>query len=126
MFSALRIVPVQDILPTFDAVSVSVSRKPYEFTSEKWSRTNNDLEGWHNRLYCYFQQRHAHIWNFIQGLISDSATNHHSMEHSLVGEPNPPQHRGYAEINQRTQALVNGYGNNNRIDFLRGISYNLA
>ena len=89
-------------------------------------RTNNDLEGWHNRFSGYFQQRHAHIWKFIQGLKSDSAMNHHSMAQILVGAPNPPQRRVYADINTRIQALVNGYGNNNILDFLRGISYNLA
>ena len=38
----------------------------------------------------------------------------------------PPQRRVYHAINERIQLLVNNYGNNNIIDFLRGISHKLA
>ena len=31
----------------------------YELESYDLSRTNNDLDGWHNRFACAFQQRHA-------------------------------------------------------------------
>ena len=42
-------------------------------------RNSNDLEGLHNRFAGSFQQRHAHIWDFIERLQNDSTLNHHSM-----------------------------------------------
>ena len=39
----------------------------------------------------------------------------------VVGAPNPPQRRVYAEINiaYRNLLMDMGYGNNNRIEFIR-------
>ena len=85
-------------------------------------RTNNDLEGWHNRFAGAFKQRHAHIWKFIEGLQNDSALNHHSMAQLLAWSAAQPQKRIYSDITEPIQTLVNGYANNNIIDFLRGIS----
>ena len=89
-------------------------------------RTNNDLEGWHNRFSTSFNEYHAHIWKFIEGLKKYSALNNHTIAQVLAGAPIPPQRRLYRDINQRIQALVAGYQNNNIIPFLRGISYNLS
>ena len=44
----------------------------------------------------------------------------------MTGAAVPPQRRVYHAINERIQLLVNNYANNNIIDFLIGISYNLA
>ena len=88
-------------------------------------RTNNDLECWHNRFSGAFQQRHAHVWKFFEGLQNDSALDHHSVA-QLLAAAAQPQRRIYSDITERIQTLVNGYANNNIIDFLRGISYNLA
>ena len=95
-------------------------------SSNDLPRTNNDLEGWHNRFSGAFQQRHAHVWKFFEGLQNDSALNHHSMAQLLAGAAAQPQRRIYSDITERIQTLVNGYANNNIIDFPRGISYNLA
>ena len=89
-------------------------------------RTNNDLEGWHNRFADSFQQRHAHIWKFIERLQNNSTLNHHSMAQIMAGAAVPPQRRIYQAINEHSQLLVNNYANNIIIDFLRGVSYNLA
>ena len=67
-------------------------------------RTNNDLEGWHNRFAGTFQQRHAHILNFIKGLQYDSALNHHSMAQLLAGAVAQPQRKIYSERHWRTHS----------------------
>ena len=89
-------------------------------------RTNNDLEGWHNRFADSFQQRHAHIWKFIERLQNNSTLNHHAMAQIMAGPVVPPQRRVYHVIHERIQLLVNNDANSNIIDFLREISYNLA
>ena len=89
-------------------------------------KTNNDLEGWHNRFAGSFQQRHAHIWKFIERLQNDSTLNHHSVAQIMTGVAVPPQRKVYHAINERIQLLFNIYANNNIIQFLGGISYNLA
>ena len=48
------------------------------------------------------------------------------MAQIMAGAAVPPQRSVYHFINERIQLLVNNYANNNIIDFLRGISYNLA
>ena len=88
--------------------------------------TNNDLEGWHTRFSGSFLHHHAHIWKFIDNLKQDSSLNHLKMAQMVDGSAEPPQRRIYREINERIRTLVDGYENNNIIDFLRGISYNLA
>ena len=82
-------------------------------------RTNNDLEGWHNRFSGSFRERHSHIWKFVEGLQADSSLNHHTVAQLLAGAPNPPQRRVYHDITERILRLVHGYNNNNIIDFLR-------
>ena len=39
-------------------------------------RTNNHLEGWHNRFSHLFNSPHPGIWDFIETLQRDSAHNH--------------------------------------------------
>lgn len=89
-------------------------------------RTNNNLEGWHNRFSGAFTHRHANIWKFITVLKNDSTLNHHIMMQVLIGAAVPPQRHVYQEINQRIVTLVTNYRNDNILEFLRGISYNLA
>ena len=44
----------------------------------------------------------------------------------MAGATVLPQRRIYNTINEPIHLLVNTYANNNIIDYLRGISYNLA
>ena len=48
------------------------------------------------------------------------------MAQIMAGPVVPPQRRVYHAIHERIQLLVNNDANSNIIDFLRGISYNLA
>ena len=83
-------------------------------------RTNNDLEGWHNRFDASFQQRHAHIWKFIEGLQHDSTLNHHSITQIMAGTV-VSLRRTYHAIIECIHLLVNNYANNNIIDFHKSI-----
>ena len=89
-------------------------------------RTNNDLEGWHHRFAGAFTNRHANMWTFISALKDDSTLNHHRIMEVLIGAPLQPQRQTYQQINQRIRTLVANYRNDDIINFLTGISYNLA
>ena len=101
---------------------------PHEFWSmnikvqEDLPPTNNELEDWHTRFSTSFLHYHTHIWIFIEKLKQGSPFSHLKMAHGIAGAPNPSQRRIYREINERQRTLVDGYGQNNLIDFLRGIS----
>ena len=89
-------------------------------------RTNNHLEGWHNRFNAFLSTRHADIWKFIQALKQDSALHDHTRAQVLIGANPPRQRLAYRRINERLQTLVENYNNNDKLNFLRGIAYNLA
>ena len=98
----------------------------YTHVQDNLPRTNNDIEGRHNRFANSCRHHHANIWKFIDGLKGDSALNHMAMMQQVAGVPNPPQRPLYREVNQRKQTLVAEYRNDNIINFLTGISFNLA
>ena len=130
----------QVILDYFESTYIDEMRRgrrlPPRFPHAMWNmnmriqqdlpRTNNDLEGWHNRFSGSLRELHSHIWKFVEGLQAYSSLNHHRMTQLLAGAPNPPQRRVYHGITERILLLVHGYNNNNIIDFLGGVSYNLA
>ena len=63
-------------------------------------KTNNNLEGCHNRFARSFQQIYAHIWKFIERPQNDSSLNQHSMVQKVSGAAVPPQRRVYYAINE--------------------------
>ena len=85
-------------------------------------RTNNYLEGWHNRFSGMFKECHPSI----EILKQESSHNHLIMAQFIAGAPPPAQKRIYQEVSTRLRNLVDGYDIDNIIDFLRGVSYNLA
>lgn len=105
------------------------------FPHELWSmhvrveqnlpRTNNALEGWHNRFSSSIQHPHPHIWKFIGKLKEDNSLNIMSIVHNIMGVERQRK-RKYAEVNERVQNLVRRFQEMGRLDFLRGISYNLV
>ena len=89
-------------------------------------RTNNHLEGWHNRFAQIVEQPHPHIWKFIDTLKKDCTINRHLMMQEIIGADPPQQKRMYRLVNDRLQNFVQNYNVENNIEFLRGIAHNLA
>ena len=114
----------QEVLDYFETNYIELGRGRHlapRFPHEVWNtntrvrdnlpRTNNDVEGWHNRFANSCRHHHANIWKFIDGLKGDSALNHMALMQQVVGVPNPPQRPLYREVNQRIQTLVAVYRN---------------
>ena len=110
------------IPPRFDHALWNVTTR----VQQNLPRTNNYLEGWHNRLSGMLNSAHPSIWECIDVLKKDSALNHMLMAQMVAGAPPPLQKRVYRDVNTSIQALLQGYQLANVIAFLRGISYNLA
>ena len=88
-------------------------------------RTNNDLERWHNRFAGAFTNRHSNVWKFICAKDDSSLNQSHDdggFDWSAITttEANIPTNKS-----AHTYVVAN-YRNDNIINFLRGISYNLA
>ena len=79
-------------------------------------RTNNNLEGWHNRFSSMFTHSHTSICNFIEILMWDSFHKHMATAQMLVHVA--------LRSKQHIQTLVQGCNIANAIPFLREISYN--
>ena len=83
MIGALSFVPIADTVHTFTELSNHVGDQEqvildYFETHTFWNvntrvqghlpRTNNHLEGWHNRFAQIVEQFHPHIWKFTDTL----------------------------------------------------------
>ena len=111
-------------------------RNPPLFAHEMWNmnghvagnlpRTNNYLEGWHNRFRGMVNHAHPNIWKFLEMVRREATHNEMVMAQILGGANPPPQKRAYRDVTIRIQNLVQNYQLANVLQFLRGISYNLA
>ena len=120
MIGALSFVPIADTVHAFTELFTfwNVNTR----VQDHLPRTNNHLEGWHNRFAQIVEQPHPHIWKFIE---KDYAINRHLMMQEIIGADPPQQKRMYRLVNDRLQNLVQNYNVENNIEFLRGIAHNL-
>ena len=101
MLSALSFVPIADTIQAFDVQS-------------------NHAGNAEQVILDYFETYYIGVTTRKTLSTKFSSCN---VEYELEAQP---QRRIYSDITERIQTLVNGYANNNIIDFHRGISYNLA
>ena len=97
-----------------------------ERTERGIPRTTNRLEGWHNAFSCMFTSRHPSIWRFIDGLKKEESLQYCQLQRFQTGNPPPPPAKRYKDNNSRLSTLTVRFneGDINRLDFLRGVSYN--
>jgi hypothetical protein len=91
-------------------------------------RTNNHLEGWHNRFNNLVSQHHVNIWKFVQCLREEQCSTEVAVQQIASGRT---VHRGngrYKRINRRIHKLERRFnrGRLNILQLIDGISYNLA
>ena len=88
-------------------------------------RTNNAVEGWHNAFSQSFPARNPDIWTIIRAIKKEEALVRMAMGQIAAGVDPPLQKRVYRRINENLFTVVGDYHNRQRLDYLRGISYNL-
>lgn len=150
MLMAIAFVPLQLVQQTYDDLKdqmpLNVRAKLaglLQYFEEQWmqrvdpalwnvygaeKRTNNDLEGWHNRFNKLCEKLHPNIYQFVEALIKEQQITKTTLAQIAAGARVVRKNRVYEDINKRIFALKERYDNGD-IDvhqYLRGISYNLA
>ena len=89
-------------------------------------RTNNAVEGWHNRFNRHVGCHHANIWKIIDIMKKEDDISRvellHIQQGRNLGNPNPV----YARVNASVTTVVGSYANRAALDYLRDIAYNIT
>jgi hypothetical protein len=67
---------------------------------------------------------HPSIWKFIDGLKKEQSLNELKIEQYVAGQAPPVRRRTYRDSADRIKAIVERYGNEPLLDYLRGIANN--
>ena len=88
-------------------------------------RTNNAVEGWHNAFNQALPARNPDIWRYISAIKKEEALARMAIGQVAVGGEPPIQKRVYRRLTENLATVVADFPNRNRLDYLRGISFNL-
>ena len=98
----------------------------YDRVLNSLPRTNNAVEGWHNRSNRHVGCHHADIWKLIDVLKKEEDLSRvdlvHIQQGRNVADPNPV----YIRVNARVTTVVASYANRAPLDYLRGIVHNIT
>ena len=77
-------------------------------------RTNNAVEGWHQRFQRNVGAYHPNLWKFIDILKWEQSLNHVNISQARAGHQPEPQRRRYQDSNRRIKNIVQDYHNMDR------------
>ena len=89
-------------------------------------KTNNHVDGWHNKFANHAGANHPSIWKFLSVLKNEERMNYVSVVQMTAGYPPPVQRVKYRDCTERITNIVHNYLNRHILDFLRGIAHNIA
>jgi len=114
----------------------SVRRASPLFPPEIWSindlvglgypRTQNIVEGWHNRWSNLIGRAHVGLYKIIEEMRKEQQQTDIQIESINRGAPRPSQRNQYVNRENRILAIFNDRNNRTLIDFLRGIAHNIS
>lgn len=87
-------------------------------------RTNNHVEGWHNRLTSRAQMNHSTLWKFLDLIISEQSVTDLTHEQSVAGYKIDNKRKKYKDTDARIKNIVEKYKNRKICDYLSGIAHN--
>ena len=98
----------------------------FDRTDEELPRTNNHIEGWHNRFNQNVGSAHPTLWKFIESLQREESMVRAEIAQVLGGHP-VTQKKKYADCAMRVKNIVIAYPvrRANMLD-LRSIAHNLS
>ncbi len=98
-----------------------------ERTLYKLPRTNNDVEGWHRAFQNSVGASHPSIYNLIEKLHLEQASSERVLTRIMAGETFPLFSKNkYKKINERIETILEDYDYRLKIDFLKGLAFNLT
>jgi hypothetical protein len=91
-------------------------------------RTNNDLEGWHNRFSNLVSRHHPNIWDFLRFMIAEHDATYVSIQQTLAGQNVRRRHVRQENMEKRLRKLCRRYrhGSITVVEYITAVSYNLA
>lgn len=89
-------------------------------------RTNNHVEGWHNRLTARAQMNNSTLWKFLDLIISEQSVTDLVHEQSVAGHKIDNKRKKYKDMDARMKNVVEKYKNRKICDYLSGIAHNLT
>lgn len=108
--------------PTF----ATVMWNHYDSVIDGHARTNNAVEGWHNRFNKKAQACHLSMWKFIELLKSEQSIFEVEYEQVNAGAVPPPKKRKYRDLDARIENVVESFDPSDLLIYLRGIAQNLS
>ena len=143
---ALAFLPVAVVRITFnnlEAQSNPVLQPLFQYFRQEWLttvptvmwnvshqdiRTNNDCEGWHVRFSNAIGKHHPNIWRFMACLQSEQASVEVAHQQIIAGRRSRRNNKKYVTIQKRLRTLQQRYddGQTTAIEYITGVSYNLA
>ena len=89
-------------------------------------RTNNNVEGWHNRFSSIINGAHPTLWKFLENLKAEEILSRAETAQILGGHQFPAKKK-YADSAKRVKKLVSEYPSrsSNVVSYLHGIAHNL-
>jgi hypothetical protein len=93
----------------------------------KLPRTNNAVEGWHRAFQTSVGASHPSIFNLIEKLQIEQSSTERILAKILSGVTFPLfSNIKYKKINDKIENIINDYDYRTKIDFLKGIAFNLS
>ena len=113
-----------------DAKFVPSSWSVYERVLVGDPRTNNFLEGWHNRFAGVVGVAHPDIYKFINSLKSEQARCEMIRRAALMGEDLTAPRKNSVKLNQRIYNIVSKFEERTEgehfLDYLEGLAHNFT
>ncbi|XP_044597080.1 uncharacterized protein LOC123273681 [Cotesia glomerata] len=97
----------------------------YQSTIDEVERTNNSIEGWHNRFNMRVQNAHVTIWQFIEFLRNKQGLTEYELEQMVGGKEPSKKKRKYRNHDRRLLNVVETWGKVDNLEYLRGIAHNI-
>lgn len=90
-------------------------------------RTNNNVEGWHNRFANAIGKHHPNIWEFLLVVQNEQANTEVELQQMAAGGRIVRNKRKYVRVAKAVKTLRRRYrrGHLNTLQFIRGISNQL-
>ncbi|CAB4404355.1 unnamed protein product [Rhizophagus irregularis] len=114
----------------------TVTRNPPQFPPELWSvyeliengypRTQNVVEGWHQRWGSLIGRAHVGVYSIIDEMRKEQHQTELQVESIIRGEERPHQRKHYVDRKNRLLNIYNNRNDYSLLDFLRGIAHNIS
>ena len=89
-------------------------------------RTNNAVEGWHNRFNRHVGSHHADIWKIIDVIKKEEDVSRVELVHIQQGRNNGNPNPVYVRVSDRIEVVVGTFANVAPLDYLRNIAHNIT